>query len=78
MKGGNKMEIEMIKVVSSNIESIGYLESTKTLMVEFKGGSLYEYNDVEEEIFNQIINADSVGSTFNKLIKNGGYTYSKL
>ena len=72
------MEIEMIKVVSSNIESIGYLESTKTLMVEFKGGSLYEYNDVEEEIFNQIINADSVGSTFNKLIKNGGYTYSKL
>lgn len=33
--------MERVKVSSSNIRSIGYEESTKTLEIEFKQGSVY-------------------------------------
>jgi len=35
-------EIEMIPVVSSNVESIGYNERTQILRVKFLNGAIYE------------------------------------
>lgn len=63
------MELEMIKVISSNIEAIGYLENEEKMIVEFKGGSLYEYYNVNLDEFNEVLSANSVGSTFNNVIK---------
>jgi len=70
-------EIEMAPVDSSNIESIGYDESTQTLRVKFLSGGIYEYKNVPIMEFEQLINASSVGACLNRNIKNN-YPYEKV
>lgn len=59
--------MEMIQVESSNIDKIGH-EGTR-MRVQFKNGSIYEYQNVPAAIFEKIKTAPSVGSEFNKLVK---------
>ena len=56
-------------VTSTNIKSIGYDESTKTLEVEFKNGGLYRYSGVPENIYNNLMNAGSHGEFLAIFIK---------
>lgn len=70
-------EIEMIQVVSSNIESIGYDEDTQILRVKFLNGVTYEYKNVPIMEFEQLKNAPSVGSYFNRSIARN-YPYEKV
>ncbi len=70
-------EIVMIAVVSSNVESIGYDEGTQTLRVRFLNGSEYDYKNVPVMEFEQLKNAQSVGSYMNRNIK-GSYAYEKV
>ncbi len=64
-------------VESSNIESIGYDSRSQTLEIEFLNGSVYQYFDVPERIYNGLMNADSHGKYINANIK-GIYRYSKV
>lgn len=61
--------IERIKVESSNIESIGYEEETKILIVEFKSGSAYSYAGVPSIVFKKMLESDSKGRFLNNNIK---------
>jgi len=61
--------IERIKVESSNIESIGYDEESKTLIVEFKSGSTYSYIGVPSIVFKKMLESDSKGKFLNNNIK---------
>ena len=61
--------MEMINVVSSNINAIGYSEDDRMMQVEFIGGSNYIYYDVSLDEFNSVLSANSVGSEFSKVIK---------
>jgi len=61
--------IERIKVESSNIESIGYDEESKTLIVEFKSGSTYSYIGVPSIVFKKMLESDSKGRFLNNNIK---------
>jgi hypothetical protein len=70
-------EIEMIPVVSSNVESIGYNEGTQILRVKFLNGGIYEYKNVPLVEFEQLNNASSVGSYFNRNIARN-YPYEKV
>lgn len=70
-------EISMILVESSNVEKIGYEESTQTLRVGFLNGSVYDYKNVPIMEFEQLKNAQSVGSYLNRNIK-GNYPYDKV
>jgi hypothetical protein len=70
-------EIEMIPVVSSNIESIGYNEGTQILRVKFLNGAIYEYKNVPLIEFEQLNNASSVGSYLNRNIARN-YPYEKV
>lgn len=65
------------KVESSNIEALSYGESV--LSVKFKTGAVYEYLNVPEKIFDELVGAASVGRTFNELIKSkpNDYPYRK-
>ena len=54
--------MEMIPVQSSNISAIGYDDSNGTLVIEFTSGSAYEYYDVPQYEFDNLLNADSKGS----------------
>lgn len=56
-------------VESSNIESVGYDPDAKRLEVRFKGGQLWEYDDVDEATHADLLNADSVGKYFHAHIR---------
>lgn len=55
-------------VVSSTVLSIGYEPSTNTLEVEFKSG-VYQYYNVPEPIYQQLMASDSKGKFINAYIK---------
>jgi hypothetical protein len=68
---------EMIFVDSSNIEAVGYDESTQELHVRFLSGGYYVYHEVPREIFDNLLGAPSKGSFLNREIKRV-YRFSKL
>ncbi len=59
-----------IKVFSSNLESIAYDLESKTLEVQFKGGSRYQYENVPPGTYAGLLNSASKGSFFAQHIKN--------
>ncbi|PQJ82705.1 KTSC domain-containing protein [Polaribacter glomeratus] len=60
--------MERIRVSSSNIKEIGYLLGT--LEILFKNNTIYQYKQVPENIYNQLINSSSKGTYFSENIKN--------
>jgi len=62
--------MERISVSSSNIAAVGYEESSQTLEVEFLNGAIYEYYDVPENIYQDLMAASSIGGYFAQRIKN--------
>lgn len=67
----------MIEVNSSTISQVGYDSSSQILAVKFKTGAVYEYLEVPQEIYNFVINSDSVGKALNAEVK-GVYEYRQL
>lgn len=65
-------------VSSSNIASIGYDATSETLEVEFNNGSVYQYYNVPENLYQGLMSADSKGKYFDAYIKKGGFRYSKI
>lgn len=63
----NMKKIKMYDVESSNVKQIGYDENI--LFVLFKNNGLYKYADVPQNIFEDLLNAESVGKTLNKAVK---------
>lgn len=66
--------IPMMSVTSSQINSVGYHADSKTLAIEFKSGaewdgSHYRYANVEQETYDGLMKAPSVGSYFYKNIR---------
>ena len=57
-----------LSVNSSSIKSIGYNAVNKILEVEFKRGAIYQYLKIPNDVYNQLINASSIGSYFMKNI----------
>jgi hypothetical protein len=60
--------MERIKVTSSNVNSIGY--SNGVLEVEFKDKSIYQYKNVPEFLFVQLLRASSKGKFLKQHIEN--------
>ena len=67
----------MKPVTSSNIQAVGYSKESKVLRVQFKSNSIYDYSDVPETVFNTLMATSSIGSFFNREIKNS-YTTNKV
>ena len=65
-------------VVSSNIASIGYDAEQMILEVEFNYGSIYQYFDVPESVYEGLMTADSHGKYLDAYVKKAGYRYEKL
>lgn len=55
------------KVDSSQIDCIAHKDDK--LRVRFHNGAIYEYSGVSRELYQQILQADSVGKMFNAQIK---------
>lgn len=58
-----------VPVDSSNIASIGYDENSSTLEIEFHSGAVYQYFDVNVNIYKGIMEAGSKGQYFAQFIK---------
>lgn len=56
-------------VNSSNIVAVGYDLATFTLEVEFMNGSIYQYFNVSQYLYHQLMNASSKGQFLNDYIK---------
>jgi len=69
--------MERKNVISSNIKSIGFDPEDKILEIEFHDGGIYQYFDVPQTIYNDLITAKSHGSFFHKHIKNN-YRWKKI
>jgi hypothetical protein len=65
-------------VVSSNVERIRYGADDLALQVVFKDGSLYQYEDVEPEVFMAFQRAPSPGSFVWYVLRQYGYQYAKI
>lgn len=85
-KGGVEMyhytlpvpSVIMYSVNSSNVAYAGYDKEKKRLYVEFLTGDVYEYYDVEEEIWNGLQRADSKGSYIHWFVVISDYRYDKV
>lgn len=62
--------MEVTKVTSSNIDAIGYDPVQRILKVVFKSGSIYDYYEVDQQIYEGLMSADSIGRTFNQTVRN--------
>ena len=69
-------EIEMHAVKSSMIKKIGYLN--KYLLVQFNSGPTYAYENVSNEVYQQLIGAKSIGQYFYNNIRNADYNYVQV
>lgn len=69
--------MERQSVSSSNIAAVGYDAGSETLEIEFNNGRTYQYYNVPEFMYENLMAAPSVGIYFNAEIKNA-YTCSQI
>ena len=69
-----------ISVESSSLTRLKYSIDKMELLVEFKGGAQYLYQNIPSDLFLGLMTADSIGSAFHKLIKTqpASYPYEKI
>jgi hypothetical protein len=75
MISGEKMQ--RYQVASSNISSIGYDPATETLEVEFLNGTVYQYYNVPQNMFDTMMQEPSKGRFLNTYIRTA-YPYSRV
>ena len=64
-------------VNSTNLASVGYDSKSGTLEAEFTSGATYQYYGVPENMYMQLMSAQSKGKFLNVYIKNQ-YPYSRI
>jgi hypothetical protein len=64
-------------VTSTNVMSIGYDPTTETLEVEFQNGGIYQYYNVSQNIYDELMNAPSKGQFIAYQIRNL-FPYSRV
>ena len=69
--------MELVKVKSSNLDAVGYDESSSTLRILFHTGVAYDYSGVPQELYNQLMEASSKGSFFQEHVV-GKFKYTKV
>ena len=73
--------MKRIAIKSSDLSSIGYDSELKILEVEFSGktgpGRIYQYANIPENIYLELMRAPSIGSYFNTQIRDK-YPSSKI
>jgi hypothetical protein len=70
--------VKRLFVESSSIKSVGYDITRRILEVEFNNGSIYNYYEVPQLIYKELIEADSHGKYLDKHVKRAGYRYVKI
>ena len=64
--------------MSASLASVGYNSANKTLEIEFNWGGVYQYHDVPEKIYTDLVSSDSPGKYFERYINRGGFEFEKI
>lgn len=64
-------------VQSTNLAEVGYCADTMVLEIAFHNGSVYQYFDVSEAVFLELMQAESVGKYFIANIREA-YRYTRV
>jgi hypothetical protein len=64
-------------VSSSSVVSVGYDAANLVLEVEFESGSVYQYFDVPQNAYDDLLGASSMGKFLNTTIKQH-YRYARV
>lgn len=70
--------MDRIPVTSTTMTSVGYDPEARILEIEFMGGAIYQYLEVPEEMFRDLLAAESKGRYFNLVFKPHGFDYLQL
>jgi len=62
--------MKMFNVASSCFKRVGYNSKEKTMRIKFNSDRLYAYYNVPENVFHELLNADSHGRYFNSHVRN--------
>ncbi len=72
-----RLTVKREKVKSSNIKSIGYESLKSTLEIEFTTGAVYQYLNVPQRAWSNLMASKSKGFYFAKYIKHN-YRYERV
>lgn len=67
------VRVERVPVRSTNLHSVGYDSTTRLLTIEFQNGSVYDFEDVPQELHAELMKAESHGKFFHSRIRNAGF-----
>ena len=70
--------IERVPVKSTSITHAGYDREANRLLVVFKGGTSYIYDDVPLSVYDGLMTAGSAGRYLRQHVINAGYKYTKV
>lgn len=76
VSGNYNSGIKRIPVASSNIASVGYDKEAHILEIEFHHGAIYQYVDVPEKVYEELMSSPSQGAYFMNELKDK-YSYNK-
>lgn len=66
-----KLSAQVTEVDSSMLKSLTLLPTQNIMIAEFNNSTKYLYVGVTQPMYDEVINAESVGKAFNKLVKGG-------
>ncbi|AFY96503.1 KTSC domain-containing protein [Chamaesiphon minutus] len=69
--------IEMLPAHSTMAAQVGYDYEREILQIEFNSGAVYQYSEVEPELWEDLQSTDSIGSFYNQEIK-GYYPSARI
>ena len=69
--------MQRIRLDSTALQSAGYQDQSVLLELEFRDGALYHYFQVPEQIFQELLGAESTGAYFNANIRHR-FAYAKI
>lgn len=69
--------MQRVPVDSSSILEVGYQSESSTMEILFKDGRLYQYFDVPNDVYENLVTAPSVGRYFHLHVR-GIYRYARV
>ncbi len=69
--------MERIAVTSSNIAEVGYDKESQTMEILFSNGRIYQYFDVPDQTYHDLLTASSHGQFLAREIK-GRFRYARV
>jgi KTSC domain len=69
--------MQRIRLDSTVLQSVGYQDQLVLLELEFRDGTIYHYFKVSEQIFQELLRAESRGAYFNANIRHR-FAYAQI